>query len=191
MATKISAAREKIIATAHDLFYRNGIRATGIDLIISNSEVTKVTFYRHFPSKNDLILEYLKYRHEMWISWFSLSIEKNKSNSTGFSVLIPVLQEWFLDPKFRGCAFINAVAELGDSIPQYAEICKNHKIEMMQIISKLVTNPKERQLDIQAIAMVVDGAIISSQINENCELAVLNLTYILNAIETRENKLNQ
>jgi len=48
-------ARERILLTAHELFYRDGIRATGIDRVIAESGVTKVTFYRHFPSKNDLI----------------------------------------------------------------------------------------------------------------------------------------
>ncbi|HFJ8955946.1 TPA: TetR/AcrR family transcriptional regulator, partial [Serratia liquefaciens] len=61
--------RQRILLTAHDLFYRDGVRATGIDRIISESGVAKVTFYRHFPSKNELIEAFLAYRHEQWLSW--------------------------------------------------------------------------------------------------------------------------
>ena len=64
-------ARQRILLTAHDLFYQEGIRATGIDRIIKESGVTKVTFYRHFPSKNDLITAFLAYRHQQWLTWFS------------------------------------------------------------------------------------------------------------------------
>ncbi|HDC4362330.1 TPA: TetR/AcrR family transcriptional regulator, partial [Enterobacter hormaechei] len=60
---KISV-REKIVLTAHELFYSTGFKATGVDTIIRQAHVTKVTFYRHFPSKNLLILAYLHYRHE-------------------------------------------------------------------------------------------------------------------------------
>ena len=70
-----TGAREKILLSAHELFYRHGIRATGIDKIIAQARVTKVTFYRHFPSKNDLILAYLEYRHTRWLNRFSQSIK--------------------------------------------------------------------------------------------------------------------
>src|SRR3954470_24343514 len=63
-------ARERILVTSHDLFYRAGIRATGIDRVIAASGVTKVTFYRHFPSKDDLVRAFLDHRHGLWMAWF-------------------------------------------------------------------------------------------------------------------------
>ena len=62
--------RERILHTAHALFYREGIRATGIDRIIGEAHVTKVTFYRQFPSKHDLVAAYLEHRHALWMQWF-------------------------------------------------------------------------------------------------------------------------
>lgn len=64
-------ARERILLAAHDLFYREGIRATGVDKVIAAAGVTKVTFYRHFPSKHDLIRAFLEYRHGIWMAWFA------------------------------------------------------------------------------------------------------------------------
>ena len=66
--------RERILVAAHGLFYAEGIRATGVDRIIERSSVSKVTFYRQYASKDDLIRAYLDYRHERWISWFQASL---------------------------------------------------------------------------------------------------------------------
>ncbi|WP_394700542.1 TetR/AcrR family transcriptional regulator [Thiomicrorhabdus sp.] len=81
-ATKLPA-RERILLTAHDLFYREGIRATGIDRLIREAGVTKVTFYRHFPSKNDLILAFLHYRHQRWMDWFASGAENSRKSPRG------------------------------------------------------------------------------------------------------------
>ena len=62
--TSTLPARERILVTAHELFYRDGLRATGIDRLIAESGVAKLTFYRHFPSKDDLIRTFLDYRHQ-------------------------------------------------------------------------------------------------------------------------------
>jgi len=60
--------RERILVAAHALFYGEGIRATGVDKIIERSSVSKVTFYRQYASKDDLIRAYLDYRHKKWIA---------------------------------------------------------------------------------------------------------------------------
>ncbi len=74
-------ARERILATAYRLFYREGIRATGIDKVIAEAGgVTKVTFYRHFPSKDALILAYLELRHQRWMDWFVDSLDRHAGN---------------------------------------------------------------------------------------------------------------
>ena len=96
--------RQRILLTAHDLFYRDGVRATGIDRIISESGVAKVTFYRHFPSKNELIEAFLAYRHEQWLSWFSQSLTQYVEQfGDVLPALVPCLEEWFSDPHYRGC----------------------------------------------------------------------------------------
>lgn len=61
-------ARQRVLLTAYRLFYRDGIRATGIDRVIAESGTTKATFYRHFPSKNDLVSAYLVHRHDRWMA---------------------------------------------------------------------------------------------------------------------------
>lgn len=173
-------ARERILRTAHELFYRDGIRATGIDRVIEQAGVTKVTFYRHFPSKSDLILAFLDYRHRLWMDWFT---EALKRHGTGLSALVPTLAEWFGAPAFRGCAFINAVAELGGSQPEVAAQSRQHKDEMLTAIASLLPASRQRMAVARCAAMAVDGAIVRAQMDAAPDLALKTLKRMLEAIE--------
>ncbi len=170
------SARERILLTAHDLFYREGIRATGIDHIIAESGVTKVTFYRHFPSKNNLILEYLESRHKNWMAWFVDALQRHGGS---VQAIVPALQEWFSDAHFRGCAFINSVGELGVALPEVVQITQRHKQEMTSAIENLLPTSKYRQRNAQAIALAIDGAIIRAQIDQSPDVALSALDKLL------------
>lgn len=154
------SARERLLLTAHRLFYQNGIRATGIDRIIAEAKVTKVTFYRHFPSKNDLVREFLDYRHERWMTWFGDALRRHGDNP---DALVPALAEWFGREDFRGCAFINSLGELGGEYPDIVTITRRHKQDMTALIQRLLTPAKGRKQLAEAIALVVDGAIVRAQ----------------------------
>jgi AcrR family transcriptional regulator len=172
-------ARERILLTAHELFYREGIRATGINQVIAESGVTKVTFYRHFPSKDDLIREFLEYRHQNWMAWF---IDALKRHGGGVKALAPALAEWFRDEGFRGCAFINSVGELGGTLPEVVEISRRHKQEMVSVIASLLQPSVQREQDAQAAALAVDGAIIRAQFDQNPDAALLALERVLKSL---------
>jgi len=175
------SARERILLTAHDLFYREGIRATGIDRVIAASGVTKVTFYRHFPSKNDLILAFLEYRHQRWMDWFTDALQRK---GKGMKALVPALAEWFGAEDFRGCAFINSVGELGSTLPEVVAISQRHKQDMLAAIATLLPPSKQRDRDAQAIALAVDGAIIRAQFDQAPDAALQSLERILKSLQT-------
>jgi len=177
--------KERIVCTAHDLFYQNGIRATGIDRIIQQAGITKVTFYRYFPSKDDLIFEYLSYRHKRWISWFKESIEGHKPSGNRLDVLVPIFKSWFDNPDFRGCAFINIAAELGQLDKRAIALCKEHKDEMKHIISDLMERSNDHLLNLNAICIAIDGAIVTSQIYGSSEASLNGLTQIIKHINHR------
>ena len=170
------SARERILLTAHDLFYREGIRATGVDRVIAEASVTKVTFYRHFPSKSVLICEYLEYRHQRWMVWFVDSLQLHGGHA---KAIIPALAEWFSDAYFRGCAFINSVGELGGTMPEVLEIAQRHKQEMTAVIANLLPPSRRREKDAQAIALAIDGAIIRAQFEQTPDTALLVLSILL------------
>ncbi|MBU2758820.1 TetR/AcrR family transcriptional regulator [Acidithiobacillus sulfurivorans] len=158
-------ARERILRTAHTLFYREGIRSTGVDRIIAEAGVTKVTFYRHFPSKNDLILAFLDYRHRIWISWFQDALQRYGNNLLAIE---PVLQEWFFNPVFRGCAFINALGEMG-TMPEIVHRVNQHKTEMRKVIEGLLPDNCDREDLAGAVAMAIDGAVVRAEWGEPIE----------------------
>lgn len=171
-------ARERILLTAHDLFYSHGIRATGIDRVIAESGVAKVTFYRHFPSKNDLIRAYLEYRHQRWLEWFKASIERHGSD---VKALVPVFAEWFQNKEFRGCAFINTVGELATSLPEVGDIARRHKEDMTSVIAGLLPASRDRDEQASALAVAVDGAIVRAQYDSS-ESALRSLDRIISAM---------
>jgi AcrR family transcriptional regulator len=161
------SARDRILVTAHDLFYRDGIRATGVDRIIAASGVAKLTFYRHFASKDDLVRAFLDYRHERWMAWFVDALGRHGATpGGGLAPLAAAMAEWFADPGFRGCAFINAVTEVGDSVSGVTLVCKRHKQDMVGVIADLL--PAGARRDAQALdaALAVDGAIVHAQMGD-------------------------
>ncbi|BBL57103.1 TetR/AcrR family transcriptional regulator [Methylomonas koyamae] len=157
-------ARERILLAAHDLFYREGIRATGVDKVIAAAGVTKVTFYRHFPSKHDLIRAFLEYRHGIWMAWFADAILRHGGvPGGGLLPLVAVMEEWFRKPIYRGCAFINSVAELGGALPDVLAICHSHKQDMVMAVRELLADMPGRDGLAQAAAVAIDGAIVRAQ----------------------------
>ena len=172
---KISV-RDKILLTAHDLFYSTGFRATGVDTLIKEAKVTKVTFYRHFPSKSLLILAYLHYRHEIWINWFEATLRRHLvEGQTPADALSDTLYEWFISPEFHGCAFINASAEAKseDIESEIKAICRDHKIEIKKIIASLTTIADERVVN--EIMLLIDGAIIHAQMGMETDEVIASL----------------
>lgn len=161
---KTISVREKILLTAHDLFYSSGFKATGVDTIIKQAKVTKVTFYRHFPGKSLLIVAYLHYRHEIWIDWFESTLRRHlAAGKTPASALSDTLHEWFISPLFHGCAFINASAEAKseENEGEIKDICRNHKTETKAKIASLTGITDEKTVN--EIMMLIDGAIIHAQ----------------------------
>jgi AcrR family transcriptional regulator len=175
-------ARQRVLLTACRLFYQDGIRATGIDRVIAESGVTKVTFYRHFASKNDLVCAYLQHRHERWMAWFNDALARHAS-AGGLATLSAVLPEWLRDDGFRGCAFLNSVSELGETLPQVVRIARQHKTEMTAAIEALLPASPARANLARAAALAVDGAIVQAQFEATPDAALTSLDLIVRALE--------
>jgi AcrR family transcriptional regulator len=185
-------ARERILLTAHDLFYADGIRATGIDRVIAASGVTKVTFYRHFPSKDDLVRAFLDHRHGLWMAWFVDALgrrgaQQRIGDAQALQVLADAMAEWFADPAFRGCAFINSVVEVGSSVAGASDLARAHKHEMVEVIAGLLPERLAgpgRMAIAQAAALGVDGAIVKAQMGGAAQAreAVGDLRRLLQAL---------
>ena len=176
---KTKPPRQRILETAHRFFYQNGIRATGIDRIIAESNVTKTTFYRQFKSKDNLILEYLEYRHQLFLSDFSTNLKANGGDVGAISVTI---EQWFRSEGFRGCAFLNSVGELGSALPEVKEITQRHKREMAEMIEAVLPPHPDSQKKAWAITMAIDGATVRAQYDKDLDLAIAPLKSIIDSL---------
>ena len=113
---KPSAARQRIVDAAYELFSRNGLRAVGVDTIIAESGVAKMTLYRNFASKDELILAFLQRREERWTrAWLQAEAEARADTPAGrLLAIFDVFGEWFAREDFEGCSFINVMLEIDD-----------------------------------------------------------------------------
>jgi AcrR family transcriptional regulator len=110
------STRERILDTAYDLFSRHGIRAVGVDRIIDTSNVAKMSLYRHFRSKDELVLAFLQERERRWtMDWLHAEVCARADDGAGRMLAIfDVFDEWFRKSDYEGCSFINVLLEFGD-----------------------------------------------------------------------------
>ncbi|MBX9922080.1 TetR/AcrR family transcriptional regulator [Mycolicibacterium frederiksbergense] len=177
-------ARERILATAYRLFYREGIRATGIDKVIAEAGVTKVTFYRHFPSKDALILAFLDLRHRRWMDWFVDALDRHAAGSRRRVAVVAAVEEWLTADSFRGCAFINSVNEIGGELPEVYAITARHKADMVAAIKATLPPGPNRARTAQALGVAIDGAVVQAQCQRDATPAVRALTTIASTLLT-------
>jgi AcrR family transcriptional regulator len=109
-------ARSRILDAAYELFSRRGIRAVGIDAIIRESGVARMTLYRHFGSKDELVLAFLERREQRWTKdWLQHEAERRAADpGERLLAIFDVFDEWFQRDDFEGCAFINVLLETTD-----------------------------------------------------------------------------
>lgn len=124
-------ARDRLLDTAIDLFYANGFHAIGLDQIINETGVTKTTFYKHFPSKEDLILASLQRRDEWEAGAWDRAVKQIAGDDPRAQLLayFDVMDVWFNDPDFGGCMFINAAAEFADPRDPIHQEAAKHKVK--------------------------------------------------------------
>jgi AcrR family transcriptional regulator len=112
-------ARERILESAYDLFARRGIRSVGVDEVIERAGVAKATLYRHFPSKDDLVLAFLERREQRWTrEWVETEAKRRGSNpEEQLLAIFDAFDEWFRRDDFEACSFINVMLEMGPQHP--------------------------------------------------------------------------
>jgi AcrR family transcriptional regulator len=162
-----SEARQRILETADRLFYQDGIRAVGIDRIIAEANVAKMSLYKHFPSKDDLILAVLRHREEGVLEFFRSETERHaKKAKNPLRAFFAALKEWFETTGFRGCAFQNAAVELADPDHPGTGFVRGNKERFGEFLRGLVEEAvgKSAAKVAPAVALLVEGAIVTALI---------------------------
>jgi AcrR family transcriptional regulator len=131
-----ASGRERVLATAYDLFSRHGTRAVGVDRIIAESGVAKMTLYRNFASKQELILAFLARREERWTrAWLQAEVERRASTPGGrLLAIFDTFGEWFALEEFEGCSFINVMLEVTETQHPVREACVQYLAEIRHFL---------------------------------------------------------
>jgi len=132
-------ARERILDAAYELFSRQGVRAVGIDAVVSRSGVARMTLYRHFASKEDLVLAFLERRERLWThEWLQGQVERRATDPRGrLLAIFDVFDEWFRREDFEGCSFINVLLETADPASRVGQASAVHLARIRAFLESL------------------------------------------------------
>ncbi|KVP93860.1 TetR family transcriptional regulator [Burkholderia ubonensis] len=128
-------ARDRLLDAAEALIYSGGIHATGVDAIVKRSGAARKSFYSHFESKEALVVAALERRDERWMRWFvDATLARGKTPRTQLLGMFDVLRDWFSQPDFHGCAFLNASGEIADADDPVRIVARAHKARLLAFV---------------------------------------------------------
>jgi AcrR family transcriptional regulator len=165
-----SSARDILLEAALKLFHKDGFHATGIDRILADSKVAKATLYKYFGSKDALMLAALRLRDARFREHLETEVSARAANSRDALLKVfEVLEDWFATPDFRGCLFINASAEFGDSADPLHKAAAEHKAKVLDWLHRLCAKagaPDAFGLARQ-LCLLKEGAIVTAQVSND------------------------
>ena len=170
-----SSRRDHLVDTALDLFCREGFHATGIDTILAESGVAKMTLYKHFRSKDELILATLRRRDERFRNWFMRAVESRAATPRErLLAMFDALGEWAQGRDFTGCMFINASAEFAKRDDPIHAAAAEHKRLVLAYVRDTAAAAGARDADELAwqLTLLMEGAIVMAHVCGATEQAV-------------------
>ena len=168
--------RDKILETASDLFYKQGIRAVGVDLVVEKAGVAKTSLYRHFGTKDDLVAAFLERADlDFWSEWDRVTEQHADNARAELDAQLDWIGERAGQPDYRGCPQINVVAEFPDADHPARKVAKAHKRELRRRLKGIAERLHSTAPDELAgqLVVLVNGAFVSTQIFEPGEAAPL------------------
>lgn len=161
---RMSAPAGRLLATAMDLLYREGIRAVGVDRLILEAGVAKATFYSHYPSKQALICASLESWDTAWMQMIDEHVARYEAGTADRLMgVFDFLHAAALDPSYRGCPFANAMAEAGGD-DDVKRICRRHGDRLRRRLEGLAgeSGMADPPAMASALSLVIDGAMVAA-----------------------------
>ena len=169
-----SGRREHLIHTAIALFSEHGFHATGVDMIMRASGVSKKTMYTYFRSKEELVLATLEVYDGIFRQHFVQAVENASSTPKGnLLAVFDVAQDWFSEDSFYGCMFINAVGEYATADNPIRKMSQLFKARMYSYMRQLCEDAGAMRPDTLAeeLALLLEGAIVTAQVSRKIQAA--------------------
>ena len=161
------SARKRIFDTASQLFYRKGIRAVGVETIAEEAKTTKMSLYRSFPSKDELVAEWLRdHDIKFWQTWDATSRRFPANPRKQLKATFTLLAKHVIDPQARGCPMANAAVELTDKDHPARKVIEAHKAKLRTRLAEMCARVGARKPRLLAdqLFLLMEGAQISTQI---------------------------
>jgi AcrR family transcriptional regulator len=160
-----TTAKEKLYETAARLFYQHGYRAVGVDVIAAESGVGKMTLYRHYPSKDDLIVAFLRQSNEDFWGYFEQSIAGVSGAREQLLAFFQGLQDYVVSPACYGCPFINVASEYPEATYAGHQVALEHKHAVRARFNALAQEAGARQPEelANALLLLMDGAYMAAR----------------------------
>jgi len=168
--------RDRILATASDLFYQHGIRAVGVDLVVEKAGVAKTSLYRHFGTKDDLVVAFLqRMDEEFWKTWDEVSQQHPDDGRAELKAQLEWIGERVNQPDYRGCPQLNIAAEYPELGHPARKFAKEHKSEMRRRLKNIAEKLKSADPDQLAgqLAVLINGAFVSTPMYKPGEATTL------------------
>ncbi|PDQ21217.1 TetR family transcriptional regulator [Mesorhizobium sanjuanii] len=169
MSSPTPGKRQHVVDTAYTLFKRDGFHATGIDRIIAEAGIAKMTMYRHFPSKDELIVEVLEHRARRFERQLDRLAQEAATPEQKIGKIFDWHERWFRSDDFHGCLFAHALAEFGDpGHPVFKAVARQKnafKLHMQSILEKVMA-PKQAESAAAALLMLIEGATLMAQMGQ-------------------------
>ncbi len=175
-ATMDASPRDRLVSAATRLFCAKGIAATGIDAVLREAGVAKMTLYKIFGSKDRLVEAVLEEEGRRWRDWFIPALTAgDEQPRTKLDRIFPLLREWFERDEFFGCPFINAVGEHDKNDPRLRSLALRHKAVVLDAIASLATaaGAKDPASLSHQIGLLIDGAIVTVMITREPSFATV------------------
>jgi AcrR family transcriptional regulator len=160
-----TSPKEKLFQTAARLFYQHGYRAIGVDTIASESGIGKMTLYRHYPSKDDLIVAFLRESNEKFWEYFEQSIKDAPTAREKLLAFFEALQNYVVTPACYGCPFINVASEYPEADYAGHQVALEHKQSVRARFNQLAQEAGARQPEALAnvLLLLMDGAYMAAR----------------------------
>ncbi len=162
----MSPKKEQLILVATDLFSRHGFHPVGVDRILAEAGVARMTLYNHFPGKDDLISAVLDRRYQDIMASLRACVEPATSAKEQLRAIFAWHEEWFAAPEFSGCLFERALAEFGTDYPKISTIAIQYKTTMTTWMGEILRTllPEHAVAHVASILMILlDGATIDAR----------------------------
>lgn len=176
MSSMEQDVRERILSTASELFYREGARAVGIDLVIERAGVAKASLYRHFRTKDDLIAAFLKREDEdFWGCWDEVAQQYRDDPRAELDAHMQWIGERVARPNYRGCPQLNIAAEFADADHPARIVAVEHKSELQRRLRAIVERLGARNPETLAtqLLLLINGAFVSTHALEETDAATM------------------